>query len=67
MCNEQKDFIVELKELLKRHDVVLTFNHLIDELCVYDDNSFQENNPIVDCRKSKGRGRDGERICNTIT
>lgn len=67
MENEQKDVIVELKELLKRHDVVLTYNHLIDELCVYDDNSFQENNAIVDCRKSKGRGRDGERICNTTT
>lgn len=67
MENEQKDVIVELKELLKRHGVVLIYNHLIDELCVYDDKNFQENNAIVDCRKSKGRGRGGERICNTTT
>jgi len=64
---KQKDFLEELAVLLNRHDVVISFNHLVGEIWVCDGNSFQIHNPIIDCRKSKGRGRDGERICNTTT
>lgn len=67
MDKEQKDFIDELHELLKRHDVTLHYDCIVEDICVSDDNSFQRNNAIVDCRKSKGRDKYGRKLCNTTT
>ena len=63
MENEQKEFIEELTDLMVSHKVTLRYNYTVDEICVYDatDNQEEDATLIVDCRQSKGFGRDGQK------